>query len=167
MQIDPVSLERIYPELRRLARRQRRQAGRPTAFETTELIHEAWIRLGDGGEWIDRGHYLATAARAMRFLLIDAARARARFKRIAGDQRVSMPSSRMLSAPVPDDRLIALDDLLERLDARDPRLAAIVECRYFAGYSVEETAQALGINDRTVRRDWVKAKAWLARELTA
>jgi RNA polymerase sigma factor (TIGR02999 family) len=100
-------------------------------------------------------------------LLIDAARARARFKRIAGDQRVSMPSSRMLSAPVPDDRLIALDDLLERLDARDPRLAAIVECRYFAGYSVEETAQALGINDRTVRRDWVKAKAWLARELTA
>lgn len=167
MQIDRLSLEHIYPELRRLARRQRRQAGRPTAFETTELIHEAWMRLGEGADWADRSHYLATAARAMRFVLIDAARTRARLKRMGGLQRVSMPESRLLSAPVLDDRLIALDDLLSRLDERDPRLAAVVECRFFAGYSVEETAQALGVNDRTVRRDWVKAKAWLTRELIA
>jgi RNA polymerase sigma factor (TIGR02999 family) len=170
MRIDPDSLQTLYPELRRMARRARLRAGRPTSFDTTELIHEAWLRLGERGEWRDRAHYLATAARAMRYVLIDAARARLRLKRAGGHAHTPWEDAENLpiaDGRLNDERLIDLGDVLDRLEQRDPRLAAIVECRFFAGYSEEETALAIGVTDRTVRRDWVKAKAWLMRELAA
>ena len=170
MQIDPVALQVLYPELRRMARRARQRAGRPTSFVTTELIHEAWLRLGEHSEWSDHAHYLATAARAMRYVLIDAARARMRLKR-AGRQVLTPwddgAALAIAETVINDERLIDLGDVLDRLEHRDPRLAAIVECRFFAGYSEAETALAIGVTDRTVRRDWVKARAWLMRELAA
>jgi RNA polymerase sigma factor (TIGR02999 family) len=170
MQIDPVVLQTLYPELRRMARRARQRAGRPTSFATTELIHEAWLRLGAQGEWCDPSHYLATAARAMRYVLIDTARARMRLKRAGRQVFAPWDDGAALSiadTAINDERLIDLGDVLDRLEHRDPRLAAIVECRFFAGYSEAETALAIGVTDRTVRRDWVKAKAWLTRELAA
>jgi RNA polymerase sigma factor (TIGR02999 family) len=166
MRIDPAALQTLYPELRRMARRERYRAWRPSSFATTELIHEAWLRLDNKDEWSDRAHYLATAARAMRFVLIDAARARLRLKRASGQTPIAWDDDTSPTSGMTDERLVELGDVLNRLEERDPRLAGVVECRFFAGYSETETAEALGLTDRNIRRDWVKAKAWLVRELS-
>ncbi len=157
----------LYPELRRLARRERFRMGRPTSLETTSLIHEAWLKLGGGSHWNDRRHFLCAAALTMRRLLVDAARARLRLKRNPG-ARVTLPKDDLLSdATMPDETLVSLGVAVDRLTQIDPRLASVVECRFFAGYTEAETAEALGVNERTVRRDWTKAKAWLFREISA
>ena len=135
-------------------------------LQTAALVNETYLRLLGQQEtnWQDRGHFFAVAGRIMRHLLIDHARSRGYAKR-NGDHQVTLNE---LSAVTPEQScdLLALNEALERLGAIDPRKARIVELRYFVGLSVEETADALEISDITVKREWLKAKAWLFRELS-
>ncbi|MDQ2670242.1 MAG: sigma-70 family RNA polymerase sigma factor [Gemmatimonadota bacterium] len=158
----------VYDELRRIARRQLAREGIGHTLETTALVHEAYLRLVDQSRarFADRAHFFAVAAQMMRRVLIDHAR-RFRASKRGGDlKRVDLDRAEI---PLEDraDTLVALDDALTRLAAMSPRLAQVVECRYFGGMTEEETAAALGVTDRTVRRDWVKAKGWLYAEITA
>lgn len=158
--------DELYPELRRLARRERFRRASPAALQTTSLIHEAWFKLHDKRGWKDRSHFLCSAAIAMRHILIDAARHRLRLKRNFGDRQTAL-TDKVFDEAMPDEVLVEVGDVVSRLARIDGRLASIVDCRFFAGYTDDETAAALGLNERTVRRDWVKAKAWLYRELSA
>jgi RNA polymerase sigma factor (TIGR02999 family) len=160
---DPTALDRvlplIYEELRRLAQRHVRAEAQGHTLVATELVHEAYIKLSGGGgpDAQNRGHLMAMACRAMRQLLVDHARSRKAQKR-GGDWRrttlVDGPSARTVS----NDELLALDEALEELDSRQRQ---VVECRFFGGMEEVEIAQALDVSERTVRRDWVKARAWL------
>ncbi len=160
-------LELVYPELRRVARAQLRH-GRPDApvLDTTALVHEAYLKLCDQTrvEARDRGHFMAIAARAMRQIIVDHARARSASKRGAGAVHVPL-GEHDVAIDAQADRVLAIGDALERLGQEDARLLQIVECRFFAGYGEEETATALGVSSRTVRRDWLRAKAWLRSAL--
>jgi len=167
----------VYDELRRVAHRQLGAEPTGHTLGTTALVHETYLKLVDQSRvaWGDRGHFFAIAARVMRRVLLDYARQHLAAKRGGGARRISLdePSldeSAFAVAGDSDDRaetLIALDAALERLAALDERLVRVVECRFFLGLTDEETAQALGVTDRTVRRDWIKAKALLAKELGA
>jgi RNA polymerase sigma factor (TIGR02999 family) len=169
---EPDALDRllplVYEELRRIARRQLRREQAGHTLSTTALVHEAYFRLVDQVSvgWGDRGHFYAVAAQAMRRILVDHARSRRTAKRGGDRRRIPLE---MMELPVEDraELLVALDEALTRLSALDQRQARVVECRYFGGLTEEETAAALGVTARTVRRDWVKAKGWLYRELTA
>ncbi|GJG86789.1 DNA-directed RNA polymerase sigma-70 factor [Gemmatimonadetes bacterium T265] len=155
----------VYAELRRLARLVRR--GQPGAtLSSTALVHEAYLKLVPAAdqEWRGRAHFFALAARAMRQVLVDAARARLRAKRGGGAQLVTLDGA-AAAAPLRPEHLIALDAALERLAALEPRHARVVECRYFAGLTAEETAALLDVSVPTVNRDWRAARAWLAAEL--
>jgi RNA polymerase sigma factor (TIGR02999 family) len=157
----------VYAELRRIARRQRRLDFRHTpTIATTALVNEAYLRLvrQDGKHYAHRGHFLAVAATAMRQIVIDEARARLRDKRGGGQQPVTLDNQE-IRIDSQAELLIALNEALDRLDRRNPRLRQVVECRFFAGLTEEETAQALGVNPRTIRRDWAKARAFLGAEL--
>ena len=164
----------FYDEVRRIASCQRRTvhaAGQ--TLQTTALIHEAYLKLRIAGDFNDHSHFLRSAALAMRHVLISYARYRTAAKRGGGEAIVPLNEEGALEAAenVPevdvsaDSELLDVNEALGRLAALSPRLAQIVECRFFAGYSDRETAEALGLTDRTVRRDWVKARAWLRREL--
>lgn len=167
---DRAALDRIFPlvydELRRLARRQlaRQPAGR--TLTTTVLIHEAYLRLVDqqAARFEDRAHFYGYAARVMRAVLVDAARARAARKR-GGDLVPTDLDERHLPIDVQADLILAVDQALERLAREDERLARLVECRFFGGMSDEDLAGTLGVSDRTVRRDWLKARTWLHAQL--
>lgn len=153
----------VYDELRRIAHRVLHDERTGHTLDTTALVHETYLRLVDATRvpWEDRSRFLALAATAMRRILIDYARGRRAAKR--GGDRVAIDLERVqLSADESIDALVALDDALGRLGALSPRLVQVVECRFFSGMTEEETAAALGITDRTVRRDWLKAKGWLA-----
>jgi RNA polymerase sigma factor (TIGR02999 family) len=156
----------VYQDLLRLARRQRRRVGAGETLNTTALVHEAYAKLaGSGGAGFgDRGHFLAAAAVAMRHLLVDYARHRSRGKRGGGARPVPLDD---VDERIGRDarHILDVDLALGRLAASEPRLARVVECRYFAGLSEAETAEALGSSLRTVQRDWLKAKAWLRTEL--
>ncbi|MDA8018080.1 MAG: ECF-type sigma factor [Thermoanaerobaculia bacterium] len=156
----------VYDELRKLARSQRRRSGGNRApLDTTVLAHEAYLRLArSDGTYRHRGHFFAVAAVAMRQLLVDEARRHGRVKRGAGARRVGLDG---LDIPVSEqyELVIAIDEALERLEELDPRLRSVVEMRYILGLSEPETAKALDISERTVRRAWVKARAWLEVEL--
>ncbi len=156
----------VYGELRRLAERYMSRERPDHTLTTTALVHEAYLRLVDQTrvEWQDRSHFLAVAAIAMRRILIEHARRRNVSKREGQRQRVSLSG---LSSAQDDsaETLLALNDALERLGTLNPRLVQVVECRYFLGLTDEETAAALGVTSRTVRRDWIKAKGWLATAL--
>lgn len=155
----------LYESLRRIAHRERGRAGRPQTLQTTALINESYLKMRESDGWESREHFLATAATAMRHVLVDAARARLSQKRGSGVAAVQLDET--FDAPLEDDReTVRINDALEALQQLDPRLARVVECRFFAGYSEEETGRILGISDRTVRRDWLQAKAWLYRELS-
>jgi RNA polymerase sigma factor (TIGR02999 family) len=156
----------VYEDLRRVAHRQLDREGGGHTLQTTALVHEAYIKLATGGAMTatSRAHFLAIAARAMRQVLVDAARARAAQKRGGGDFAVTFEEE-MHTAPVRAEDLIALDDALERLEAMDARAARIVEYRFFGGLSVEETAAVLTLSTATVKRDWQAARAWLLREV--
>lgn len=158
----------VYDELHRLAHGQLRR-GRPgDTLRTTALVHEAYLRLvqQDEAGWRDRGHFLAVAAIAMRQIVIDAARRHAAQKRGAGERPVSFEDDRMnLDVAGQAEELLAIDEALERLAGWNEKLARTVELRFFAGLTVEETAEATGVSVRTVKRDWQKAKAFLYREL--
>jgi RNA polymerase sigma factor (TIGR02999 family) len=156
----------VYDDLRRIARRELRRARPDQTLTTTEIVHEAYLRMvGQAGAAPDeRARFLATAAVSMRRIVIEYARRRGALKRGGGRRPLSLDEV----AVAGDDRaesLLALDEALTRLSALSERLAHVVECRYFGGLTEEETAEALGLTARTVRRDWVKARAWLHVEL--
>jgi RNA polymerase sigma factor (TIGR02999 family) len=160
-------MEVLYDELRRVARHQRASGAAGDTLSTTGLVHEAFLKVSgrDGLDFDSRGHFFAAAAGAMRQVLVDAARARARLKRGGGQRPVALDDAPEPAADEPGEDVLAIDALLRRLDAIDPRAVRVVECRFFAGLSVEETAEALRVSTMTVKRDWRAARAWLAREL--
>src|SRR4051812_30876755 len=136
-------------------------------LQATALVHEAYLRLGEAGiHWNDRSHFLGIAARSMRQILVDRARARGAQKRWAGLERVSFSDS-LAAAAHEDAMLPALDEALVELERLDPEQARIVELRYFVGLSIEETAVALNLSPATVKRRWSLARAWLFRALTS
>jgi RNA polymerase sigma factor (TIGR02999 family) len=157
--------EVLHADLQRLAHRVRLRTGPPSeTLRTTALVHEAYLKLARHGGFRDRGHFLATAALAMRQVLITHARGRLTGKRGGGISPVPLELVEGILA-VPEERIVELDDALQELEQRHPRLVRVIECRYFAGYSEAETAEALGVTERTVQRDWVKAKALLYEAL--
>jgi RNA polymerase sigma-70 factor, ECF subfamily len=155
-------MESVYGELRTLARRQLRGRSGDQTIETTVLVHEAYLRLAhaERPEWVDRCHFFAVASTAMRQILVDHARRRGSAKRGGGWQRVDFESAR-LDVEQQTELLLEIDDALDKLTAIEPRLTRVVECRYFGGMTEAETAIALDVSERTVRRDWIKARAWL------
>jgi len=162
--------DRVYDELRVLARRQRRRWRGDHTLDTTALIHEAYMKLVDGSRVGagSRAHFFALASKAMRHVLCNYAREKAALKRGGGMERVTLEDEGLAAAAPLDSgsaALAALDDALDRLAELEPRQARVVECRFFGGMSVEETAAALGVSPRTVKRDWAVAQAWLHREI--
>jgi RNA polymerase sigma factor (TIGR02999 family) len=157
-------LPAFYQDLRRVAQRTRQRWGAGHTLQTTALVHEAYLRLGQSRSFVDEQHFLRAAALAMRHALINYAQSRMAGKRGGGKQHVTLSEIGDLSVDS-DEGLLALDDAMERLAQDMPRLADVVECRFFGGYGEEETARALGVSLRTVQRDWLKARAWLFREL--
>jgi RNA polymerase sigma-70 factor (ECF subfamily) len=155
----------VYDQLRRIAASYMRRERPGQTLQATALVNEAYLRLaGVGTPWHDEKHFLGVAARSMRQILVDRARARGAQKRWAGIDRVSLTES-LVSAAAEDAMLPALDEALTRLEALDPEQAKIVELRYFVGFGVEESAAALGISPATLKRRWALARAWLFREL--
>jgi RNA polymerase sigma factor (TIGR02999 family) len=151
--------EVIYQELHRLARARLAIGGRNTVLDTTALVHEAFLKLQSSATPLERTHFLNYAARAMRSIVIDAIRMR-QAERHGGDHfRVTFDPSVGL---IEDSRVLAVHEALEDLQRLDPRLAQVVEMRYFAGLTEAEVALALGLSERTVRRDWEKARLLLA-----
>ena len=151
----------VYEELRRLAARKLANESPGHTLQATALVHEAYLRLvgGDPGQQFDgRGHFFAAAAEAMRRILVDRARRKARQKRGGGLRRVDLADT---PAPDPDDDLLALDDALDRLAAEDPVAAKVLELRQFAGLGHEEIAAVLGITVYLARQKWTYARAWL------
>lgn len=157
----------VYDRLRAIASRQLRGERTGHTLATTDLVHEAWFSLVgmEGAAWTDRAHFLAVAARAMRRVLIDHARARSTQKRGGRPERAALDVD-ALPAHLPDEQVIALDEALRRLETRNERYGRIIECRFFAGMSIEETAAVLHVSPTTVKRDWMVARAWLHRELS-
>jgi RNA polymerase sigma-70 factor (ECF subfamily) len=157
----------VYDELHRMAARYMHGERRGHTLQTSALVNEAYLRLADYErmEWQGRAHFFAVAARAMRRILVDHARARDYRKRGGGAQRVELGEEAAVAA-APDTDIVALDEALQELARLDPRKARTVELRYFGGLSVEETAEVLGIAPVTVMRDWATAKAWLLRALS-
>jgi RNA polymerase sigma factor (TIGR02999 family) len=155
--------EALYHELRRLAARQRRRASEHETLNTTALVHEAYLKLFRGNEvdWSDRGHFFAVAATAMRHILADYAEKRRAAKRGGGKDDVLLDSVNPVSDEAAED-VLALHNALTRLETEHPRRARVVECRFYAGLDVEETAAALRISPATVKRDWAFARVWLS-----
>lgn len=174
---DEDALDRLVPlvfdELEELARVQRRRWHGNVSVHTASLLNEAYMRLAgqEAPQWRDRAHFMAVAATAMRQILIDHARRRGAQKRGGDRQKIAFEDLKnVLGSPSPeldvrDEALIMLDDCLARLADESPRQVKIVECRFFAGMTIPETAEALGISPATVKRGWAVAQAWLYREM--
>ena len=156
----------VYDELRRLAHRHLEREATGHTLTTTDLVHQAYLQLAGQTrtQWQSRSHFMAVAAIAMRRILVDHARAHASAKRGGALRRVPIETAD-IATEERAELLLALDEALERLRLLDGRQARVVECRFFAGMSEDETAQALGIAQRTVRRDWTKARSWLYKEI--
>lgn len=156
----------VYDELRTMARRYMRRESPENSLQATALVHEAYLKLVDAkvAEWQDRAHFFAIAARLMRRILVDAARARGAGKRGGGAMRVEINES-LDGSPLESEQMVRLDDALQALTKFDPRKAEVVELRFFAGLNVEETAEVLKISEQSVMRDWKLARSWLAREM--
>jgi RNA polymerase sigma factor (TIGR02999 family) len=156
----------VYDELRRIAHRQLRAERPDHTLSTTALVHEAYVKLVDQtrARWTDRAHFFAVASRAMRRILVDYARQGQAAKRGGGVRPVTLDDAASMTEDRADT-LVAIDEALTRLAGLDERLSRVVECRFFGGLTEEETAMALRVTARTVRRDWVKAKGWLYNEL--
>jgi RNA polymerase sigma factor (TIGR02999 family) len=156
----------VYDELRRVAAAYMRRERPGQTLQATALVHEAYLRLADAGTpWNDRRHFVGIAARSMRQILVERARARGAQKRWGALNRVSITDSLQLAAD-PESMLPSLDDAINRLEKIDPEQAKIVELRYFAGMSVEEAADAMGMSPATLKRRWSLARAWLFRDLS-
>ncbi|MFI5006840.1 MAG: sigma-70 family RNA polymerase sigma factor [Solirubrobacterales bacterium] len=159
-------LVEVYDELRRLARRHMRRERPDHTLQTTALVHEAFLRLADADvPWQDRAHFFSVAARQMRRILVDHARARASAKRGGEARRLTLDEA--MAAPSRHvDELLQIDEALGRLAEEDPRKSQVVELRFFGGLTYEEIAEVLGVSLSTVRADLRFAKAWLRKELT-
>lgn len=157
----------LYTDLQRLARRQVRDAGHMTLLDTTALVHEAWLRLagGQGADFPDRRHFLAYAAQAMRSVVIDLVRARQAERRGGGQAHVTLNTAIAEHLPEGDADVLRVHEALDELAQLEPRLAQVVEMRYFAGLREQEIAEALGVTERTVQRDWQKARLFLSISL--
>ncbi len=163
----------VYDELRSLARQQRRRWHGDLTLDTTALVHEAYLKvIGQNQPPSEsRAHFFAVAAKAMRHILCNYARDRSRVKRGGGLRHVRLESGHEFAHQLElsddqTDKLAALDEALQGLERIAERQARVVECRFFGGMSLEDTATALGISPRTVKRDWTFARAWLRREVT-
>jgi RNA polymerase sigma factor (TIGR02999 family) len=154
----------FYDQLKHMAQRARARLGGNYTLQTTALVHEAYLRLRKSGGFTDETHFLRAAALAMRHALINHATARLTDKRGGGQQHLTLSDAESLGVDT-DEGLMLLHEALQRLATEMPRLAEVVECRFFGGYGEEDTARALGMSLRTVQRDWLKARAWLFREL--
>lgn len=156
----------VYDELRAIARRQLRGERADHTLNTTALVHEAYFKLVDQNrvEWQNRAHFYAIASQAMRRILLMYARSRNRQKRGGGQPALPLDEAIVLTESRAEE-LIELDEALARLETFDERAVRIVECRYFGGLTIEETAGALDISPATVKRDWSTARAWLHMEL--
>lgn len=156
----------VYDGMRRIAHRQMAGERSGHTLDTTGLVHEAYLRLVDQtrAQFSDRTHFFSVASNVMRRILVDYARRYHTDKRGSAPRRVSLTDD-MLIADERADTLIAIDEALVELAQIDARLSRVVECRFFAGLTEDETAEALGVTARTVRRDWTKAKGWLHRKL--
>lgn len=157
----------VHAELRRIARRQMSGERPGHTLQATALVNEAYLKLSGQGsfEWHDRAHFFAVCAQVMRHVLIDHARAHARDKRGGGAVHVSLDEAAVM-AEEQSANFVALDEALRALEAVDPQKGRIVELRYFAGLSIEETAEVLKLSPTTVRREWRRAKAWLYRMIS-
>jgi RNA polymerase sigma factor (TIGR02999 family) len=156
----------VYDELRRLAARYLRQERHGHTLQSTALVHEAYLKLvgQNNVRWQNRAHFFGIAAQMIRRILVDYARARSADKRGSGAEKLSLDEAIALPGG-PDLDLVALDDALEGLATIDPRQSRLVELRFFAGLTLEETAEVLQMSLATAKRDWVSAKAWLSREI--
>jgi RNA polymerase sigma factor (TIGR02999 family) len=156
----------VYEELRRIAQRQLRGQRAGHTLNTTALVHEAYLKLVDqtSAAWADRAHFFGVAARAMRQVLINHAHKHATAKRGGRWRRIPLNEA-VLAVEEQADMVLALDEALTRLAGLNERLSRVVECRFFGGMTEDEVATALGVSDRTVRRDWLKARLWLYTEL--
>jgi len=168
---DPNAAERllplVYEELRRLAAHKMAGEAPGHTLQPTELVHEAWMRLTAGEEphWKNRAHFFGAAAEAMRRILVQRARKRTAWKRGGGAGRVSLDELEIPIAEADDERLLAVDEALEKLAALDRPTAELVKLRYFTGMTFEEAAAVLGIGVRTAKEWWAFARAWLAVEI--
>jgi RNA polymerase sigma factor (TIGR02999 family) len=159
----------VYEELRQLAAARLAREGPGITLQPTALVHEAYMRLvGHDVRWDGRGHFFGAAALAMQRIMVEHARRRASLRR-GGDRARVDAESDDFDAPimpgVSPDQILAVNASLERMEARDERMAEVVRLRFFAGLTIDQTAAAMGVSDRTVRREWTFAKAWLSREL--
>jgi RNA polymerase sigma factor (TIGR02999 family) len=169
---DPVAIKALaddlvplfYDELRAIARRTKAKVGRDHTMQTTALVHETYLKLRSTRGWNDDAHFLCAAALAMRHVLVNHAHARIAAKRGAGVEHLPLMAAENV-APEQDEMMVSLNDALAKLAIEAPRLALVVECRYFGGFDEVSTARALELSERTVRRDWALARAWLHREL--
>jgi RNA polymerase sigma factor (TIGR02999 family) len=156
----------VYRELRRLAAQKMAREQPGHTLQATALVHEAWLRLGDG-VFANRAHFFGAASEAMRRILIERARRKLREKRGSGAEHVDV-SELELAAPLGnEEESLAVHEVLDRLAAHDIRKAEVVKLRYFVGFSFEETAEVLGISVPTAKREWAYARAWLHQEIAA
>lgn len=157
-----------YAVLHDLAHAQRRSWSGRLSPSTTGLVHEAYLKLSEheSPRWRSRGHFFAVTTRAMRQILVDHAKRRRAAKRGGGRPHVRVDEERLIDDSRIED-LLALDEALTRLERQNPRQARVIECRFFAGLKIEETAEALAISPTTVKRDWRRGQAWLYRQLGA
>ena len=169
---DPAALDELLPlvygELHRQAERLMRTQPPGHTLQTTGLVHEAYLRLvgQEGTKWQNRAHFFGVAGKTMRSILVDHARARGAAKRGGGARRLSLGAVDAAAGAGPAVDVLELDDALSRLAALDPEQSRLVELRYFAGLSIEETAEVLGVSPATVKRQWRVTRAWLKRELS-
>jgi len=159
----------VYRELRQVAARLLRGERTGHTLQPTALVHELYLRLveQDRADWKDRAHFLAVAAKLMRHILVDYARARGTAKRDGMATRIEIAGFELGGEEPRTEQILAVDEALNRLAELDPQQTRVVELRYFAGLTVEETAEAVGISPRTVKRDWAMASAWLRSELSS
>lgn len=162
--LDVQDRELLYAELKSAARRQRRNVGAPATLQTTAVVHEAWLRLRDSQSFQNHAHFMATAALAMRHVIIDHIRSATADKRRAPESGED-DEQPVWADPSRHSEILGVHEALADLAELNPRCVQVVECRYFAGYTDAETATALEIGERTVRRDWIFARAWLRERL--
>ena len=160
-------IELAYTELRQMAARRISPSSADQTLQPTALVHEAWLRLGGDQMrgWNNRAHFFAAAATAMRSILVDRARRRMALRHGGGQERVSIDQIDLANGDACDEQVLAVHDALEKFASEDPQKAELVKLRYFAGLSVDEAAEVLGVSAATVNRWWVYARAWLGREI--
>ena len=161
-------LRLVYTELRRIAAWKMANESAAHTLQPTALVHEAWLRLtaAEGGNWQNRAHFFGAAAEAMRRILIDRARRRNALRRGGKQERVDLEECDVASVTLPEDaRLLALDEALQKFAAEDPEKAELIRLRYFAGLTIEQAAETLGISKATAKRWWSFGRAWLYDEM--